>query len=73
MKGRVDDGVVSLMPVCQRVLTQLAVFDLAEAAGARVRSRFKWAEEGVTSSRFFLRMEKKRRVKLGFLRCVSPM
>ena len=40
------------MPVCQRVLTQLAVFDLAEAAGARVRSRVKWDEEGVTSSPF---------------------
>ena len=58
-KGRVDDGVVSLMPVYKRFLAQLAAFDLAEAAGTWVRSRIKWAEEGETSSRFFLRMEEK--------------
>ena len=60
LKGRIDDGVVSLMPVYERVLGQLAAFDLTEAEGARVRSRVKWAEEGETSSRFFLRLEKKR-------------
>ena len=58
-KGRVDDGVVSLMPVYKRFLAQLAAFDLAEAAGKRVRSLIKWAEEGETSSRFFLRMQEK--------------
>ena len=58
-KGRVDDGVVSLMPVYKRFLAQLAAFDLAEAAGTWVRSRIKWAEEGETSSRFFLRIEEK--------------
>ena len=58
-KGRVDDGVVSLMPVYKRFLAQLAAFDLAEAAETRIRSRIKWAEEGETSSRFFLRMEEK--------------
>ena len=55
-----DDGVVFLMPVYERVLTQLASFDLTEAEGARVRSHVKWAEKGETSSRFFLRLEKKR-------------
>ena len=48
------------MPVYERVLAQLASFYLTEAEGARVRSRVKWAEEGETSSRFFLRLEKKR-------------
>ena len=38
---------------------QLAAFDLDEAAGTWVRSRIKWAEEGETSSRFFLGMEEK--------------
>ena len=60
LKGRIDDGVVSLMPVYGRVLAQLASFDLTEVEGARVRSRVKWADEAATSSRFFLRLEKKR-------------
>ena len=38
LKGRIDDGVVSLMPVYERVLAQLASFDLTEAEGARVHS-----------------------------------
>ena len=46
------------MPVYERVLAQLASFDLTEAEGTRVRSRFKWAEEGETSSHFFLRVGK---------------
>ena len=48
------------MPVNERVLAQLASFNLTEVEGARVRSCVKWAEEGETSSRFFLRLEKKR-------------
>ena len=48
------------MPVYERILAQLAFFDRTEAEGARVRSCVKWAEEGETSSRFFLRLEKKR-------------
>ena len=59
-KGKIDDGVVSLMPVYERVLAQLVSFDLTEAEGAQVRSRVKCAEEGETSSCFFLRLEKKR-------------
>lgn len=51
---------MSLMPVYERALAQLASFDLTEAEGVRVRSRVKWAEEGETSSRFYLRLEKKR-------------
>ena len=54
------------MPVYERVLAQLASFDLTEAEGARVRSRVKWAEEGETSSRFFLRLEKSEELIVGF-------
>ena len=60
LKGRIVDGVVSLMPVYERVLAQRASFDLIEAEGAQVCSRVKGAEEGETSSRYFLRLEKKR-------------
>ena len=59
LKRRIDDGVVSLMPVYERALAQLASFDLNEAEGTRVSSRVKWAEGGETSSRFLLRLEKK--------------
>ena len=69
LKGRIDDRVVFLMPVYERVLAQLASFDLTEAEGARVRSRLKWAGEGETSSRFLLRLEKKR----GNESCISAM
>ena len=59
LKGRINDGVVSLMPVYEQVLAQLPSFDLTEAEGVQVRSCVKWAEEGETS-RFFWRLEKKR-------------
>ena len=48
------------MPVYERILAQLASFDLTEAEGVRVRSRVKCDEEGETSSRLFFRLEKKR-------------
>ena len=57
------------MPVYEWVLAQLASLDLTEDEGARVRSRVKWAEEGETPSRFFLRLEKKRGTKS----CISAM
>ena len=34
--------------------------NLSDAQGAKVRSRVKWAEEGEASSRYFLRLERKR-------------
>ena len=37
LKGRIDDGVVSLMPVYERVLGQLAAFDLTEAVLSGLR------------------------------------
>ena len=53
LKGRIDDGVLSLMLVYERVLAQLASFDLTDAEGVRICSHVKWAEGGETSSRFF--------------------
>ena len=73
LKVRIDDTIVSLIPVYERVLAQLASFDLTEAEGARVRSRVKWAEEGETSSSFFLRLEKKRGTDSWIPQCVFPM
>ena len=61
------------MPVYERILAQLASFDLTEAEGARARSRVKWAEEGETSSRFFLRLEKERGTDSWIPQCVFPM
>ena len=58
LKFKIDAGQVSLLSVYQNVLTKLAALDLADPQGAKVRSRVKWAEEGETSSRYFLNLEK---------------
>ena len=60
LKFKIDAGQVSLLTVYQNVLAKLAAIDLSDAQGARVRSRVKWAEEGETSSRYFLNLEKRR-------------
>ena len=60
LKRQIDDGRDSLLPVFENVKARIAHFDSIAAEGARVRSRVKWAEEGETSSRYFLRLEKKR-------------
>ena len=59
LKAKIDAGTVSLLDVYHRVLSRIAEFDQSDAEGARVRSRIQWAEEGESSSRFFLRLEKK--------------
>lgn len=41
------------------MLTHIAALDCCKAEGAHVRSHIQWAEEGKTSTRFFLRPEKK--------------
>ena len=60
LKAQIDAGRVSLFPVYQSILSQIAGLELKVAEGARVRSRVRWAEEGETSSSYFLRLEKKR-------------
>ena len=59
LKAKIDAGTVSLLDVYHRVLGRIAEIDQSDAEGARVRSRIQWAEEGESSSRFFLRLEKK--------------
>lgn len=60
LKSKIDVGQVSLLSVYQTVLSNLAVFDLKDAQGAKVCSRVRWAEEGEISSRYFLNLEKRR-------------
>ena len=59
LKAKIDAGTISLLEVSHRVLGKIADLDQVDAEGARVRSRIQWAEEGESSSHFFLRFEKK--------------
>ena len=59
LRGRIDSGSTSLLDVYERVLARIAALDRHAAEGARVRARVQWIEEGETSTRFFLRLEKK--------------
>ena len=58
LKTKIDAGIVSLLDVYHRVLGRIAEFDQSDADCPRVHSRIQWAEEGESSSRFFLRLEK---------------
>ena len=58
LKPKIDAGIASLLNVYHRVLGRIAEFDQSDAEGAPVLSRIQWAEEGESSSRFFLRLEK---------------
>ena len=59
LKCRLDEGLVSCQDAYDSTLASLAKLDLADAEAAKVRSRVRWAEEGETSSAYFLRLEKK--------------
>jgi len=61
LKSKIDMGQVSLLDVFEAVQACVSDIDAAAAKGAQVRSRVRWAEEGETSSRYFLRLEKKAR------------
>ena len=60
LKSRIDAGVVSLLHIFENVQSKIKNLDRISAEGARIRSRVRWAEEGEMSSKFFLRLEKKR-------------
>ena len=60
LKTRIDAGTVSLLPIFVNVQNKIMALDRISAEGARIRSRVRWAEEGEMSSKFFLRLEKKR-------------
>ena len=63
LKAQIDVRIVTLLPVYQNVLAQIATIDQSIAEGAKVRSRIRWAEEGETSSSFFFRLEKKQKTE----------
>ena len=55
-----DRGHASEEAPLQGVLTRLAELDLAAVKGAQVRACCRWAEEGVSSTSFFLHLERRR-------------
>ena len=61
LKKKLDAGMTSVAEPLESVLISIADMDRTAAAGARVRARVKWAEEGESSSKYFFRQEKKRR------------
>ena len=60
LKEQIDAGRVSLLPVYENVLNQIAEANRSTAEGARVRARVRWAEEGKSSSAYFFCLERKR-------------
>ena len=59
LKTKIDEGRVSCVGTYHSVLFPLGKIDIAEAEGARLRSRTQWIEDDEVSSSFFFRMEKK--------------
>ena len=59
LKGKIDSGVVFCHDAYVSTLASLSKLDLADAEAAKVRSRIKWAEDGESSTSFFLRLEKR--------------
>ena len=63
LKRKIDNGSTSCVDAYKNALVNLGKLDLEAANGARVRSRVQWAEEGETSSKYFLRLEKKNKAE----------
>ena len=63
LKRKIDNGSTSCVGAYKNALVNLGKKDLEAANGARVRSRVQWAEEGETSSKYFLRLEKKNKAE----------
>ena len=59
LKSRIDEGFTSCFDVYQSTLLKIAKIDQDEAQAAKVRSRVRWAEQGESSSSYFLCLEKK--------------
>ena len=60
LKQKLDAGMTSVAEPLESVLISIADMDRTAAAGARVRARVKWAEEGELSSKYFFSQETKR-------------
>ena len=59
LKAQIDIGHLSLLDIYESTFSKIASLDLTAAEGARIRSRTHWAEEGESSTSYFLRLEKK--------------
>ena len=59
LKAKIDAGSVSCLAPYHGVLSSLAKLDSDAAAGAQVRSRIRWVEEGESSTAYFFRLERK--------------
>ena len=59
LKHKIDAGNASLLPVFKNVSNRISELDAKETDGASIHSRTRWAEEGESSTKFFLRLEKK--------------
>ena len=60
LKKKLDAGMTSVAEPLESALISIADMDRTSAAGARLRARVKWAEEGESSSKYFFGQEKKR-------------
>ena len=58
LKTGIDEGHVSCVVSYHWALFALGKIDIAQAEGARLRSRTQWVEDGEVSSSFFFRLEK---------------
>ena len=63
LQGLFDPGDLSAFSELCAIQEELRAIHLREARASQVRSRCRWAEEGETSSSFFLSLEKKHRAK----------
>ena len=60
LKTHVDSGRLSLLPIYLSTLSRLGALDCKVARGDQVRAWARWAEEGESSTAYFLRLKKKR-------------
>ena len=60
MKAQIDGGRVCILEVYKNVLHEILLLGKADAEGARLHARVRWAEEGEMSSHFFLRQERRK-------------
>ncbi len=63
LQGLFDSGDSSAFSELCAIQEELRAIHLREAKASQVRSRCRWAEEGETSSSFFVSLEKKHRAK----------
>ena len=58
LKTHVDSGRLSLLPIYLSTLSRLGALDCKVARGDQVRAWARWAEEGESSTAYFLRLKR---------------